>query len=546
MKFTTLCRISVGAVLAALTSLAALAAGPAGSPLPRLDAALAKAAPDLIGYLKDHNYKCVGVLPFLARVGDGPVRPDLGPLNRNLARRLEIALVLAMRDDSIMLVTGAGDSVLQSANTRASHRTPSSRRELFRISKKCFHPAWGNEDEAKPDVFLTGEAEFSPDFRTVKIIVRAFDDKDKSYKTEPVPVGKTILASTETRTLSEAGVSYASRGLPDEEDDDAAKDRFVQAPYIQPSLGPRQEKKEEKDDDPDKDKAFSEMQKRSRVRLEVCYNGKAQPVHRGTVPTPEEGDRVTFRLKNESTSDTYAVVLKLNGQNVLFHEDKDAYGCLKLILKPEQAITVRGFQKDDGTSEDFKVTPPEESKGLAAQYGEHAGTIQMVVFRAMTPKDEAAVKKAAERHKEMVAIARGVMPSEKTKDVRPSDLQSLQASLRAKVGPAEFKLTDKSIQALRAAKEPVPDGVLAKLKPLKDKEFAVRREFVQELGKLLDKDELARFQDRVVSQAADSGSRGMIVPGEEVDRQIQQVDFDPYPEPVVDLTTRYYEPKDGR
>jgi hypothetical protein len=74
----------------------------------------------------------------------------------------------------------------------------------------------------------------------------------------------------------------------------------------------------------------------------------------------------------------------------------------------------------------------------------------------------------------------------------------------------------------------------------------VRRDFVEELLKVLDKDELAQVRERVVSQAADSGSRGMIVPGAEVDRTIQQVDFDPYPDPVVSLTIRYYESKDGR
>jgi hypothetical protein len=62
-----------------------------------------------------------------------------------------------------------------------------------------------------------------------------------------------------------------------------------------------------------------------------------------------------------------------------------------------------------------------------------------------------------------------------------------------------YKLTDKSLDALRAAG--VPDGVLTKLDPLADKQFALREDFVAELGQVLEKEDLARWQDRVVSHA---------------------------------------------
>jgi ABC-type Na+ efflux pump permease subunit len=68
---------------------------------------------------------------------------------------------------------------------------------------------------------------------------------------------------------------------------------------------------------------------------------------------------------------------------------------------------------------------------------------------------------------------------------------------------AWFKLTDESVKALRAAA--VPEGVLSKLNPLKDKLFARREEFLTELGKVLDPDDLARFQDRVVNHALLAG-----------------------------------------
>jgi hypothetical protein len=62
-----------------------------------------------------------------------------------------------------------------------------------------------------------------------------------------------------------------------------------------------------------------------------------------------------------------------------------------------------------------------------------------------------------------------------------------------------FKLTNKSLAALRADK--VPDGVLSKLNPLKDKEFLNREDFVGELANCLDKDERVRYQDLVLKHA---------------------------------------------
>src|SRR5207249_12104194 len=52
-----------------------------------------------------------------------------------------------------------------------------------------------------------------------------------------------------------------------------------------------------------------------------------------------------------------------------------------------------------------------------------------------------------------------------------------------------LKLTDEVLEALHD--EDVPETVLAKLAPLKNKEFATRKLFLAELGKVLDKGEIA-------------------------------------------------------
>jgi cobalt-zinc-cadmium efflux system membrane fusion protein len=69
----------------------------------------------------------------------------------------------------------------------------------------------------------------------------------------------------------------------------------------------------------------------------------------------------------------------------------------------------------------------------------------------------------------------------------------------AAAGKVQFKLTDTVLTALRAAD--VPAAVVAKLDPLKGKEFTESEPFVQEMAKLLDKDDLRRFQTLILDLA---------------------------------------------
>ena len=62
-----------------------------------------------------------------------------------------------------------------------------------------------------------------------------------------------------------------------------------------------------------------------------------------------------------------------------------------------------------------------------------------------------------------------------------------------------FALTARSLTAL--AKEDVPEAVLSKLKNLNNKEFPSQASFQSELNKVLSKQDLARYQQRVLEQA---------------------------------------------
>lgn len=66
-----------------------------------------------------------------------------------------------------------------------------------------------------------------------------------------------------------------------------------------------------------------------------------------------------------------------------------------------------------------------------------------------------------------------------------------------------FRMTDDSFRYLRGLRAPVPDAVVAKLQPLKDKEFDTREDLEQELTQILDPEDAQRYQQAIASSAVD-------------------------------------------
>jgi multidrug efflux pump subunit AcrA (membrane-fusion protein) len=97
-----------------------------------------------------------------------------------------------------------------------------------------------------------------------------------------------------------------------------------------------------------------------------------------------------------------------------------------------------------------------------------------------------------------------VVNADKKVEYRSVQLGQSIAGLR--VIKEGYKFTDKSVESLRAAA--VPDGVLAKLAALRNREVPRKQDFVAELGKLLDKNELARYQDRLLRECEEGLHEG--------------------------------------
>jgi hypothetical protein len=404
--------------IAGVIALFSAGAAPASDELPGLDQALRDAGPKLVSKLRERKYKNVGVLKFLVRTGDGPARDNIGPLNTSLADRLEVALVLALDDDSLGIIANASKGVAASDNPRATHLTEAGRKELFKINKKYFHIPWKAADPVQPDAFLTGEARFSPDRRSVRVSVQLFDRGDP----DTVCTLCEFTAASDLRSLTETGITFATRGALD----DPAK-------LVAKAADNAPQPDDSKDDLQKKAAAALTDLRKSPVRLDVLYDAEEQPVapaplpaDQGNVllrvPTPRTTQKVSLRLTN-TDRETYGVVLKLNGQSTIKHEQLDALDCKRWILKPNESITINGFQLDNQRMDPFQVRSPIESELNAVNYGDNAGTISMVVFRSGKPEDTLLKNDEA-----IATVSRGMLSLHG--EATASDLKRFQSQLR--------------------------------------------------------------------------------------------------------------------
>jgi len=152
--------------------------------VPTFDQAVREQAPKVLAALKAKGYKNVGVLKFLARHEGGSWRDNLGPVNRTVADRLEVALLLALKpSDNMGILFRASETIAKSDNMRANHRTAEGRAEFFSFDPSPFSLPWNRKELVQPDAFLTGEITLSGDLRRMTVKVQVFgnrgDDKLK-------------------------------------------------------------------------------------------------------------------------------------------------------------------------------------------------------------------------------------------------------------------------------------------------------------------------------------------------------------------------------
>jgi hypothetical protein len=165
------------------------------------------------------------------------------------------------------------------------------------------------------------------------------------------------------------------------------------------------------------------------VKLRILYGDKLQEVSdTGDVAEPAENTKVVFVIENTSKDQTFAVVLRVNGENTLFrettHEPRD---CKKWIIPPGETRRIEGFQSDDMGAVPFKVLSPEESTELS--YRAQAGTIHLICFQGTVETEDPykeVVKNRDDKQREFVGIAKGLLKNSKEP---PRSLEALKKKL---------------------------------------------------------------------------------------------------------------------
>ena len=401
-----------------------------------LERTLVRAAPDVLKYCKEKGYKNVGVLKFMA-IKDGKLSDNLGTLNRSVARRLEMGMILA-NDVKAPIGIIEDASEVAAKIPGANHLTKEGRPKLFEAK---YPLAWGT-DKVEPDAFITGNIGISEDLKTIDITLIAFD----RAKATLVPIGVALTALNDSRKLSEIGESF-TRGAFDEGKIETKKQE-------QQIVAKAAQVKTQDAKNPANDPT-------SPVTLEIRYDGKLIPIEvregKAFIQEAQEGQKVTFLLKRNTEKGTLACVLKVNGENTLFRQKLPDQNCRKWLLFPEEktGIEVIGFQKNDTTTEQFKVLSRADSKAREIDYGNDVGTITLSVFGEQ--KGTPPAGDLTEETEKTKAVERAQLPEKKSNNFEALTAKMLEEGNRGPGGLiAQGASVGKTINVVKFTADPTP------------------------------------------------------------------------------------------
>jgi hypothetical protein len=379
---------------AALAGALALAAPAAAAPT--LEEALVAHAPAVVKRLQAMGCRNVGVLKFLVTKDGDKLSDNVGPLNMTLANRLEIALVLANDPKNPLGVIENASAVAQ-RTTGANHLNREGRLKLFGAR---YPLAWGKE-QVDADGFVTGTVQVSKDLRTLTVSLLAFNKEDNKL----AQVGDDFEAANRPTALSEMGESFVLRGA---FDDGTVETKEREEKVIQ--VAAKVKGLEAK---------YPLEEKSPPVALTAFYDGKPAPIEyrdgKAYLPEPREGQKVVFGLARDGSKERYGAVLKVNGENTLYRQKLPDLQCRRWILDPgDGPCKIPGFQKDDKTTEEFRVLSATESRAREINYGADVGTVALTVFRER--KGKAKPEDNSEEGAALAAVAKGALPEKNAKN----------------------------------------------------------------------------------------------------------------------------------
>jgi hypothetical protein len=363
-----------------------------------------KVAPAVLKYLRDNGYRTVGVLKFRVKRGNEPETFYVGPLNDNMAARLENALIYKSDETDTLEFLQNPSAEAARQKQHLSYLKPAGREKLLELE---YPLAFGDEAQrVKPDVFLTGLVELRPLEHKAIVSIEAFGKKSKDL----TKMGSFELP-LDPAMLVDAGMSFdIIKSLAPS--DAAAADAAGNSP-----------------------KAIDE----SLLAMTILYDNKTQVVKKDgaaselSVAEPKEGQDLVFRIKNNA-KERLGVVLLVNGQSTYRKQrglPTAAYK--KWMLDPGDGLDINGFSVDDEVLEHFVVRPDMdwrklmESEELSAC---NLGTFELYIFRESDGI-------AADKEQMPFSLGMRARPTQRAKSLNEARSNIRKAMSPQALGPVE-------------------------------------------------------------------------------------------------------------
>jgi len=386
-------------LLAMACGLALLA--PAAARADKMDVQLNEHMPEIVKHIKGKGYKNVGVLRFRADKGTG-AHFDLGPINGNMAERVENLMVL--HDSSKDEASKPAFGIIHEAGSAAMHqkigawyKKPDEAKKLFGAS---YPLAWGNS-KVKADAFITGKVALTKDFKHATVTIECMDVKSAG---KPVKVTEFTLDSDRhlvrdfnlpyTLTRDQKVTLARSRGKARSAEEQQKVEQKVDDVVLEQAQ--KQQKKQQKKEpvqpteQPGQVDGPATPQQVGGIKLRITASGKDVTPRANTSQTgdyeidcPAKGSEITFHLENTSDKEL-GVVLKVGGQNTIGEQRETAEQCRKWLVPAKKTYEIKGFYTGDkfDSLKKFVVMSKDEAKQVVSQLDDSLDLVEMYVFES--------------------------------------------------------------------------------------------------------------------------------------------------------------------
>jgi hypothetical protein len=365
----------------------------AGSAVPvradNIDAGLIKKAPEIMKYLRGQDYKNIGVLHFQLKKGRGKATYAGGPINRNLAERLENALVMENSPSRPLGIIHDASAVVAAEAPRKHwvEDDPKQRAALFKYS----YPLVWESPKVQPDAFLLGVVKFSEDMRKTTVCVACFDNKsEKEHEVCQFDV------RTDRTILADSGISYvvsrdlvAKRSRETKNGKVLNKDGMSLAELFDDDAA---NNAKERIDNSNKKNGNGNDKRPSGLAndyldFQIYYDDQLQTItgdanNNGElrVPSPSAGQSVEFRMKNKFQDDI-GVVVFVNGTSTLEQQRDTPENCRRWILPANgKSYWVSGYYDENDVLTPFKIVGAGDDL-IRNELSNKLGLIEVMVFQ---------------------------------------------------------------------------------------------------------------------------------------------------------------------